>query len=145
MNKIICMFIDADGKIKYVPNKFRVESADVIIADYSIDTSLNKNIIYYNNDLELDETKGDACWTSCEVIRRVEELKPNEVKIFTLVDDFLDYANEIQFAFNSNSFGDDFDEQIDVEEFKKTCANFDKEFIGTVDGIYFYRYKRREQ
>lgn len=142
MKLILCMLVDEDGSIKYAPHYFKSQEADACVTSYKT-KHINKNTIFYNTDLDLQEDIGEACWTSNEVKRRLDELKANEVKVFTLLEDFYDIANEIQFAYSNVKF-DEYDEKIDINVFKELCNNFDKKFLGASQGLNFFKYNRRD-
>ena len=147
MNIIVCMFIDSDGKIKYAPDKFNSNKCDLCVSNYKMGAINSRKTLYYNIDLDYDEQYGeDTCWTVAETIRRINEINPSNVKIFTLLDNFYEYATEIQFAFSLDCFKDnEYNERIDVEKFKEVCKNFKKTYIGKKNNIKFYKYEKNEE
>lgn len=141
MRVILCMLIDKQGKIKYVPQYFKPNEVDVCVSNFKIG-KIGVNTLYYNL-LDYDEKyANDLCWTTSEVLRRCEELKKNcNVKIFTRIQDFYAEANEIQFAFMENL--DSFDEQIDMKDLIEVCKNLDKQYLGEMNGVKFFRYMKK--
>ena len=140
MKVILCMLIDKNGKIKYVPKYFKPNDVDICVSNYKIGYIGNKTLFYtlleYNDDY-IEET----CWTTSEILRRCSEYNKNcVVKIFTRINDFYKYANEIQFAFIENL--ESFDEQINMNDLIEFCKTLDKQCLGEMNGIKFFRYTK---
>ncbi|MGL6185501.1 MAG: hypothetical protein ACRC1T_09005 [Clostridium chrysemydis] len=141
MKVILCMLIDRNGKIKYVPQYFKPHEVDICVSNYKIGVIGNKTVFYtlleYN-----DEYMEQTCWTTNEVLKRCKEHKDDcVVKIFTRINDFYKHANEIQFAFTENL--ESFDEQIEMEDLIEFCKTLDKQYLGEMNGIKFFRYTKK--
>lgn len=140
MKVILCMLIDKTGKIKYVPQYFKPKEVDICVSNYNIGEIGNKTIFYTLLEFE-ERYMEDTCWTTNEVVKRCEEYKSDcIVKIFTRINDFYKYADEIQFAYIEKL--ETFDEQIDMNDLIEFCKTLDKKYLGEVNGIKFFRYTK---
>lgn len=143
MNIILCTLIDAKGRVKYVPKKFKIDDTDVCVSDYNLG-KINNNTIYYTL-LEYDEERiSNTAWSVAETLRRAKEINATTVKIFTKIENFYSKATEICFAYSKTDLSD-YDEIIDLDRFKDVCKNMKKVFLGTMQDISFFRYTKIEE
>ncbi|MGL4999920.1 MAG: hypothetical protein ACRC5T_13235 [Cetobacterium sp.] len=141
MKVILCMLIDKQGRIKYVPRYFKPNDVDICVSNFSMGEIGNKSLYY--NLLEYDERyANDLCWTTSEVLRRCGEFKEDcTVKIFTRIQDFYDKADEIQFAFTDTL--ETYDEELSMEDLISYCKEMNKIALGEMQGVRFYRYTKK--
>lgn len=141
MKVILCMLIDKNGKIKYVPQYFKPNEVDICVSNYKMGRIGNKSLFYNLLEYE-DEYATDTCWTTSEVLRRCEEYKEDcIVKIFTRIQDFYEKADEIQFAYIENL--ESHDEELDMSGLVEFCKNLDRNYLGEINGIKFFRYTKK--
>ncbi|MGL5647016.1 MAG: hypothetical protein ACRDDY_04130 [Clostridium sp.] len=139
-NIILCMFIDKDGKIRQRPHYFKPNNVDFCISDYSLGDIKNSNKTLYLEFLNIkEELMCDTCWTVNELVRRCD----GDIKIFAKLESFYNVMTEVQFAFSSESFGEDYDDMIDVSLFKETVKGFDKKMLPEANGIKFFKYLKK--
>lgn len=135
MRKIIlCMLIDKHGHVKYTPQSFKPNDCDICVSNFDIG-KIGKKTLYYTMLDFRDEFAEETTWTTNETINRCED---SVVKIFTRVQDFYKYANEIQFAYTDEL--KTWDEELDMNDLIEFCKQAERKYLGESNGIKFFRY-----
>lgn len=135
MGKIIlCMLIDKHGHIKYAPQSFKPNDCDICVSNFDIGKIGKKTLFYTMLDFR-EEFAEETTWTTNETINRCRD---SVVKIFTRVQDFYKYADEIQFAYKDEL--STWDEELDMNDLVSFCKGANREYLGEFNGIKFFRY-----